>query len=141
MKSSQIAVLERVRQAQNAHDLEAFLACFAPGYQSDQPLHPDRAFQGVEQVRKNWSALFHEVPDLRSELLGSAVEGDTAWAEWRWSGTRRDGTSFDMRGVTIMSIQADQIKSARLYMEPVQEAGAGIDAAVTNLTHRSPQER
>lgn len=141
MSASQIVVIERLHQAQNAHDLEAFLACFAPDYQSDQPAHPDRAFQGLEQVRRNWSTIFHDIPDFRSELRGSAVEGDSAWAEWRWFGTRHDGTRFDLRGVTIFSIPADQIKWGRLYMEPVQEAGAGIDIAVKSLTHGSPPER
>src|SRR5437773_479959 len=108
MKFNQIAVIERLHQAQNAHDLDAFLACFESNYQSDQPIHPDRTFQGLEQVRKNWSAIFHDIPDFHSELLRSAVEGDTAWTEWDWFGTRRDGTRFELRGVIIFGIQADQ---------------------------------
>lgn len=112
-------VIERLQQAQNAHDLKAFLACFAPNIQSDHPLHPDRAFQGIEHVRKNWSAMFHNIPDFHSELLRSAIEDDTIWAEWHWFGTHRDGTRFGMRGVTILGIQADQIEWARFYMEPV----------------------
>jgi hypothetical protein len=119
MKSSPAIVLERLQQAQNAHDLEAFVACFAPDYQSDQPLHPDRAFQGAEQVRKNWSAIFHDIPNFHAELLRSSIEGDTVWGEWYWFGTRREGTLFEMRGVIIFGIQADQIKWARLYVEPV----------------------
>jgi len=141
MKSGQIVVIERLQQAQNARDLEAFLACIAPDYRSDQPLHPDRAFQGPDQVRKNWSAIFHDIPDFHSELLRSAVEGDTTWAEWHWFGTRRDGTKLDLRGVTIFRIQADQIKWGRLYMEPVHEAETGIDTAVKIMNQGSPQER
>jgi len=136
-----VAVIERLHQAQNAHDLNAFLACFEPNYQSDQPIHPDRSFQGLEQVRKNWSTIFHDIPDFHSELLRSAVEGDTAWTEWDWFGTRRDGTRFELRGVIIFGIQADQIKWGHLYIEPVQEAGAGIGTAVTRLTQGSPPER
>ena len=122
MKSSQSKVIERLQQAQNAQDLEAFLACFAPNFQSEHPLHPERAIQGiqgVEHVRKNWSTVFHNIPDFHSELLRSAVEGDTIWAEWHWCGTRRDSTRYGMRGVTILGVQADQIEWARLYMEPV----------------------
>ncbi|WP_298907063.1 nuclear transport factor 2 family protein [uncultured Nostoc sp.] len=119
MKFSQSIVIERLQQAQNAHDLEAFLACFTPNFQGEQPAHPEKAVHGVEDVRKNWSAMFHDIPDFHSELLRSAVEGDTAWAEWYWFGTRRDGTRFGMRGATILGIQADQIEWARLYMEPV----------------------
>jgi hypothetical protein len=33
------AVLERLRTTQNQHDSEAFLACFAPDYQSEQVIH------------------------------------------------------------------------------------------------------
>jgi hypothetical protein len=77
------SVMERLLNAQNQHDLEAFLACFDPDYQSEQPAHPDRAFVGREQVRKNWSALFGSVADFRSELLRTADNGNIGWAEWR----------------------------------------------------------
>ncbi|MBW4689145.1 MAG: nuclear transport factor 2 family protein [Komarekiella atlantica HA4396-MV6] len=119
MKTRQSIVIERLQKAQNAHDLEAFLACFTPNFQGGQPAHLEKAVHGVEHVRKNWSAMFHDIPDFHSELLRSAVEGDTAWAEWHWLSTRRDGTPFGMRGVSSLGISADQIEWARLYMEPV----------------------
>ncbi|MBW4541975.1 MAG: nuclear transport factor 2 family protein [Myxacorys chilensis ATA2-1-KO14] len=119
METRQIAVIERLQQAQNAQDLEALLACFAPNFQGNHPLHPERGFEGIEDVPKNWSVIFHNIPDFHSELLRLAVEGDTTWAEWHWFGTHRDGTQFGMRGVTIVGVQADRIEWARLYMEPV----------------------
>src|ERR1700751_1674804 len=79
-------VVERLDAAMNAHDREAFLACFQDDYESEQPAHPDRAFGGREQVRRNWSAGFDGVPDFRSELLRSAADGDTVWTEWHWQG-------------------------------------------------------
>lgn len=117
MNSNPMSVVERLQQAQNAQDLDAFVACFAPDYQSDQPVHPERAFRGAEQVRKNWSAIFQDVPNFHGDLLGSSTDGDTAWTEWHWFGDRRDGTRFEMRGVIILGTQADQIKWARLYVE------------------------
>lgn len=133
MKSSQSTVTERLQQALNAYDLEALLACFAPDFQGDQPLHPDRAFQGPEQVLKNWSIIFQDVPDFHAEVLHSAVANDIAWTEWHYFGTRHNGVQLDMRGVSILGIEADQIKWARLYIEPVQATGEGIDAAVKSL--------
>jgi uncharacterized cupin superfamily protein len=59
--------------------------------------------------------------DFQSELLRSAVEGDTIWAEWYWFGTHRDGIPFGIRGVSIVGVQADQIEWARFYMEPVDK--------------------
>ncbi len=132
-------VIERVHQAQNKRDLEAFLACFASDYQSEQPYHPDRAFGSREQVQKNWSSIFTNIPDFRSEMIGSVTQGEYVWTEWHWFGTRLDSTRFEMRGVTIFGVQDDRIRSGRLYMEMVEEQGAGIDVSVGRLTHTSPQ--
>src|SRR3954466_11531411 len=71
------AVMDRLTAAQNAHDLEAMLACFHEDYRSEQPLFPARTFQGADQVRANWSALLEAIADLRAEIVRSAAEGDT----------------------------------------------------------------
>jgi hypothetical protein len=125
-------VLERLRDAQNDHDLDAFVACFDPDYRSEQPVHPDRAFVGSEQARSNWAEIFAGVPDFQAELLRSANQGDTGWAEWHWHGTRTDGTRLDMRGVTIFGVRDDRVVWGRLYLEDV-EGGQGIDQAVQHM--------
>src|SRR4029453_4008285 len=84
-------VVARMHAAMNAHDIEAFVACFAEDYASAQPAPPGRAFRGREQVRANWSAIFGAVPDFRAELVGVTVAGETAWSEWRWQGAQTDG--------------------------------------------------
>jgi hypothetical protein len=126
-------VLERLQAAQNRHDLDAFVACFDPGYQSEQPVHPDRVFAGSEQVRTNWAEVFAGVPDFRADLLRSAWTDGTGWAEWHWHGTREDGTLLDIRGVTIFGIRDDRIVWGRLYLEDVEAAGQGIGQAVRHM--------
>jgi hypothetical protein len=128
-----IDLLNRLQRAQNEHDILAFVDCFAPAYRSEQPVHPDRAFVGREQVHVNWSAVFAAVPDFRAELIRSAAEGDTLWAEWHWTGTRSDGSPLDDRGVTIFGVSQGQIAWARLYLEPVEQQGRGIKAAVDRM--------
>jgi hypothetical protein len=132
-------VLARLLEAQNRHDLDAFVACFDPDYRSEQPVHPDRAFVGDEQVRGNWAEIFAAVPDFRAELLRSAHQGDIRWAEWHWSGTRVDGTRLDMRGVTIFGIGEDRIGWGRLYLEDVETTGRGIDQAVRHIAEGTGQ--
>jgi len=122
-------IAERLAAAMNAHDIDAFVACFAPDYDSVQPAHPDRAFTGSEQVRKNWTEVFAGVPDFHAELVGTSVDGDTLWAEWHWT-----GTGLDMAGVVLFGIRDGLIAWARLYVEPVEQAGAGIDAAVRDMS-------
>jgi ketosteroid isomerase-like protein len=126
-------VMERLTAAQNAHDLEAMLAFFAPDYRSEQPLFPARAFQGVDQVRANWSALLEAIPDFRSEILRSAVERDTVFAELHWTGTKADGTPLDERGVFIAGIDDDRITWARLYVAEVEREGADIGTVVRRM--------
>ena len=124
---------DRLHAAMNEHDLGAFLACLDPNYRSEQPVHPTRGFAGRDQVEKNWSALFEGIPDFHAELLATATEGETLWAEWHWTGTRANEAPLDMRGVTLFEIKDGQIVSGRLYMEEVEEAGADIGKTVRRL--------
>ena len=127
------SVPERLNAAMNSHDIDAFVDCFHEDYRSEQPAHPDRGFGGRAQVRANWSAIFDGVPDFRSELVSSTAEDDTVWSEWRWLGAQSGGGQLDMAGVIICGVREGRIAWARLYVEPVEQAGAGIDAAVRRM--------
>ncbi len=135
------AVLERLHAAMNRRDLEAFVACFAPDYASQQPAHPARLFRGSGQVRQNWAAMFSGIPDFRADLLRSAVAGEAVWAEWRWTGTQRDGTAVDIRGVTIFGVRDGHLAWGRLYVEPVEGDGGDIGRAVEELSGEAPHGR
>jgi ketosteroid isomerase-like protein len=131
-------VMNRLLGAMNAHDLDAFVACFAPDYRSEQPAHPGRAFRGSDKVRENWAGVFSGVPDFRADLLLSSTTDDgVEIGEWRWRGTHTDGSPFAMRGVTVMRIEDELIAWGRLYMEVVDEDGADIDQMVRD-TYRPP---
>ena len=127
MGSSALELLERLREAQNRHDLDAMVACFAEDYRSEQPAYPDRQFGGAAQVRKNWSALLSAMPDFHAELVRGAQTDDEAWVEWHWRATRPDGSPYEARGVVIMGVVDDRITWGRLYMSEVEHEGAGID--------------
>ncbi len=116
---SAIPLIERLESALNAHDVEAVMDCIDPDYENEQPLHPDRAFRGTEQARENWAAIFRDVPDFQARVLRWTLQEDTLWAEWVWAGTQLDGSSLELRGVTLFGVREDQIIWERLYMEPV----------------------
>jgi hypothetical protein len=121
----------RLLSAMNAHDLDLFVSCFAMDYDSQQPAHPNRAFRGSEQVRKNWESVFAGIPDFTAELLLSAeVDDGVEVSEWRWRGTYTDGTPFGMQGMIVTGIQRDHIAWQRLYFEPIEQGGADIDEMV-----------
>jgi hypothetical protein len=124
-------VMNRLLAALNAHDLDAFVACFALDYRSEQPAHPSRAFEGSDKVRENWTSVFAGIPDLNVELLLSASTDDgVEIGEWHWRGTHLDGSPFAMRGVTVMGIDGEHIAWGRLYMEMIEREGADIDQMV-----------
>jgi SnoaL-like protein len=133
-------VLARLERAMNDHDLETFVSCFRRDYRSEQPAHPNRGFGGREQVEKNWAVLFDGIPDFRAERLATAVQEDTVWAEWRWTGTRQDGSSLNLRGVTLFGAEGGEIAWGRLYMEEVEEAGEDIDETVRQLSGRDRED-
>ena len=130
-------LLERITEAQNSHDAELLASYFADDYRSAQPAHPGRAFSGRAQVHENWSSVFAGVPDFRAELLAFCRTGAVEWGEFDWRGHHADGSPFAMCGVIIVEVRDDQIASGRLYMEPVEDLGDGIDAAVARL-YRAP---
>src|SRR6187399_179511 len=105
MDATTAVVAERLLAAMHAPDIAAFVACFHEDYASEQPAHPDRAFRGSDQVRRNWSSIFASVPDFRSQLVRSAVDGDVVWSEWRWTGTQSDGARLDMAGTIVFGVR------------------------------------
>src|SRR3954453_3836787 len=98
-------VLERLVEAQNAHDVDLFASHFTEDYQSDQPTHPGRRFSGRAQVHENRSAVFAGVPDFRADLVAKCRDQDVEWGEVHWRGHHIDGSDFAMRGVIIATIR------------------------------------
>lgn len=123
------ALVQRLLDAVNAHDLERLAACFAPNYRNETPVHPVRSFEGREQVRRNWEQIFAGVPDLVAEARWIA-DDDTAWSEWEMRGTRLDGAPHLLRGVVIFGVVGDEATSARFYLEPVEQGGPAVDEVV-----------
>lgn len=119
--SSPKSVFERMIQATNRHDLDAMVACFAPDFRSEQPLHPERSFTGQAGVRNNWSFFFTTIPNIQVDILNEVEERNTVCAELHYHGMQTDGKEFNVRGVSLMGVQADQVIWARLYIEPVEE--------------------
>ena len=123
------AVVDRLAQAVNGHDLEGLVSCFADDYVNETPVHPLRGFTGSDQVRTNWTQIFAGVPDIEATVLCRAEGDGRVWTEWEMSGTRsEDDGPFIMRGVVIFRVTGEVISSARFYLEPAEEASGDVDA-------------
>ncbi|MGI8681239.1 MAG: nuclear transport factor 2 family protein [Mycobacteriales bacterium] len=132
-----VARTERIRATINARDLDGLVSLFEDDYRNETPAHPSRGFTGAEQVRRNWTQILGSVADLHVELLrGATDEHGAEWAEWSWSGTRADGGPFRMAGVTIVGGPGQRVGWARFYLEPVEEGGQAVAAAVDDVVGR-----
>lgn len=138
-RSDMTTMMERLRDAVNAHDAQRLASLFAEEYRSEQPLHPSRGFGGSAQVLENWLSVFDGVPDFRSELVAASMHGEVEWGEWHWHGRHVDGSPFAMRGVTIFVVRDGLVAEGRLYMEPVEIDGGGIEASVQELYRPPPR--
>lgn len=120
--------VERLEKAMNDHDIGVFVDCFDRFYFGEEPAHPNQAIRGREFIRKEWTNVFKRIPDFHGKVVSLAVDKDTAWVEWHWTGTRPDKSRLDVRGITVMVVKDGRFVSARLYMEPVDEGGTGMKA-------------
>jgi hypothetical protein len=121
-----MAVVTRLLQATNAHNLDALTSCFATDYVNSTPAHPSRGFVGREQVKANWEQLFASIPDLQASITNSAVGGGVVWTEWIMTGTRPDGSAHEMAGVILFTVIDGEIARANFYVESVERQSGTV---------------
>jgi len=126
-------LLERLRRAVDAHDLDELADCFAADFRNETPAHPGRGFEGADQVRTNWSRIFAGVPDIRATVVRAVVDGEAVWSEWEMRGTRPDGSPHLLRGVIVFGVTDDRFGWARFYLEPVDSGEGGVEAAIDRI--------
>lgn len=121
--------------AWNALDADACAACFAPDgvregrimAQATRPGHRFPRFVGRDAIRERIAGFMEAVPDLSVEILrvGEGPE-DTAWLEWRLTGTHtRDwgawaarGERVDVPAVSIYRVRDGLIEEETEYIDP-----------------------
>lgn len=132
MSSDPEAVAQRWVTSLSAHDLEAAADCFDAAYVDEAPARRGESVQGQDSVRRNFSMLLSDLPDLTANISRTVVDGDDVWMEWSMRGTRRDGTLLEFVGVNIFQVKDGKFRSGRIYTEIVRDAG-GIDAQINRM--------
>jgi ketosteroid isomerase-like protein len=122
-----ILLLEQMRAALDAHDLERFVGYFRDDYVGERPRHPGSKISTRDDVRNNWAEVISDVPDLRVDIPSAVEDGNTIWSEWRAYGTARSGAMLELRGVIIFGIQDGLVAWSRMYLEPVEQEGLSLD--------------
>jgi len=107
-----LAVLERMLDAFNAHDLDAIMSLFAEDCVFESPRGPEawgRRFQGLDAVREGLGARFTTIPDVHYGDGSHFVSGDRGVSEWTLTGTTADGVRLNVRGCDIWTFRDDKV--------------------------------
>jgi ketosteroid isomerase-like protein len=107
-----LAVLERMVDAFNAHDLDAIMALFADDCVFESPRGPEawgRRFQGQSAVREGLGARFTTIPDVHYGDGSHFVSGDRGVSEWTLTGTTTEGTRLNVRGCDLWTFRDDKV--------------------------------
>jgi ketosteroid isomerase-like protein len=110
--NTRMAVLERMLDGFNRHDLDAIMSLFAQDCVFEAPRGPDpwgRRFEGKEAVAEGLGARFTGIPDVSYEGHGDFVSGERGVSEWTLRGTTVDGQGLEVRGCDIWTFRGDEV--------------------------------
>ena len=126
-------LVQQMRAAIDAHDLDAFVDFFHEDYWGARPRHPGSTKSDREELREFWAEMIRDVPDLHVEIPDAVQDGDTIWSEWWVYGTARSGAMLELRGVIILGVQDGRIAWSRTYLEPVEQLGKPLPGYIHHL--------
>ena len=115
--------LRALLDAQNHHDVDAALACFAhPRYEL---VGNQRVYEGADEVRRYYATTFGAFPDLAFELISTHHSEASVvvemWMSGSHLGSRRDfeatGKRFRCRMAAIFQFQDSALVGARIYYD------------------------
>jgi hypothetical protein len=101
-------VVERMLVALNAHDLDAFVACYADDATIENG-HDEVFARGHEELRARYGPMFEQLPDVRVESLSRTEVGAFVVQEEVVTG-RGD----PQRHVAVYLVEGDRIVRERL---------------------------
>ena len=133
-------------EAYNAHDLDTFLDYYADDCELTVPGFPP--FKGKAAARECWRLFLESFPDDHLTVTSQVVAGTTVVGEWTAHATNTGalylpsgnvlpptGKPFTSNGIDVAVIDAERIKSHRLYWDT-----AAVLAQLGLMPEASPPE-
>jgi ketosteroid isomerase-like protein len=120
---TKLAVLERVLDGFNRHDLDAIMAEFADDCMFESPRGPDpwgTRYDGKDAVREGLGARFTGIPDVSYDGHGDFVSGERGASEWTLRGTTVDGRRLELRGCDLWTFRGDEIVRKDSYWKIIE---------------------
>jgi putative hydrolase of HD superfamily len=103
-----MSVVDRVLDALNAHDIDAFVACYAPEATIEDG-HDHVVARGQDELRERYGTMFDSLPNVRVEALSRIEVGEFVVQEELVTG-RGD----PVRHVAVYLVRDDLVARERL---------------------------
>jgi steroid delta-isomerase-like uncharacterized protein len=122
--SEALEVVRRYFDAVARHDLDAAMACWAPG--GIDHLAPVGELRVPEELRAYFVGLFAAIPDFQYEVLDLFEQGDKVAAHWRakglftggtYEGIRANGARIEAEGADLVRVEDGLIKRLDSYWD------------------------
>ncbi len=117
-----VALLERIGDAFNSHDVDRIMGFFAEESVFDNAKGPDvhgQRIAGKAAIRAAFDGLMERCPDIRWIAVDNRVAGDKGFSEWRRQCTGADGQSEDWLGLDIFTFRGGLIARKDSYFKIV----------------------
>ena len=132
-----VDTLQAFADAWNRHDVEALMSFMTEDCVFEASAGPDvagRRYVGSDAVRAGYAEVWAIFPDAHWGNARHFVHGDRGVSEWTFTGTRVDGTRFEVHGCDLFTFRDGKIalKSSYRKNRPPSAAQSG-DAAARQL--------
>lgn len=118
-----VAMLERLLDAFNAHDLDAVMGFFVDDCVLEMPRGPNpwgQRYRGRDRVREGLAGRFAGLPDVHYGDARHWVSGSRGCSEWLVTGTTTDGKRIEARGCDLFEFRDGKIARKDSYWKLVE---------------------
>jgi ketosteroid isomerase-like protein len=118
MNDDVIAVVNRLNDAINQHDIEALMAVFSADcvFENTAPSPDGGRFEGQDAVRGFWARWFAWNPGARFDTEEIFATGDRCVVRWVYRKTR-NGQPWHVRGVDLFRVRDGLVTEKLAYIK------------------------
>ena len=113
-----IETLQAFADAWNRHDVDALMSFMTDDCVFETSAGPNVngvRHEGREAVRKAYASVWQAIPDAQWRDARHFVAGDRGVSEWRFTGTRADGSRVEVNGVDVFTFRDGRIQVKNSY--------------------------
>jgi ketosteroid isomerase-like protein len=116
MSDETIAVVNRLNDAINRHDIDALMEAFSPDcvFENTAPPPDGGRFEGQDAVRGFWLRWFAWNPGARFDTEEMFAVDDRCVVRWVYRKTR-DGKPWHLRGVDLFRVRDGRVTEKLAY--------------------------